>query len=187
MEEFPHLYWTAQAAHYIDLILEDFGKLDRIANVILMVRRITNYIYKNEWIVNYMKKFTNGREIIIPGITRFSTNFFSLQSPVRQKTALRDMLESRERLNLRLGRSKDLAAKEVCQLILPSTKEALLFWKHADEVLKLFESLVRVLRLVNGGDKPTMGFIYEAMERGKLAIKGKLRHTKMYPWVIDKR
>ena len=88
----------------------------------------------------------NAREIIIPGLTRFSINFLSLQSRVRQKITLRHMWESREQLNSRLGRSKDIAAKEVRQLILLSTKEALLFWKHADEVLKLFESLVRVLR-----------------------------------------
>ena len=51
MEEFPHLYWTACVAHCIDLILEYFGKLNRIAKVILMARRIANYIYKYEWAV----------------------------------------------------------------------------------------------------------------------------------------
>ena len=45
MEEFPNLYWIACAAHCIDLTLEDFGKLDRIVNIILMARTITNYIY----------------------------------------------------------------------------------------------------------------------------------------------
>ena len=38
MEEFPHLYWTACAAHCI-LILENFGKLDHIANVIFRLGR----------------------------------------------------------------------------------------------------------------------------------------------------
>ena len=48
MEEFSHLYWTTCAAHCMDLILEDVGKLDRIAKVILSARTITNYIYKHE-------------------------------------------------------------------------------------------------------------------------------------------
>ena len=137
--------------------------------------------------MNYMKKFTNGRDIIRPGITRFATNFYSLESLVKKKSALREMWESREWLNSRLGRSKEDAAITVRQLIVSSTKQAEAFWKHADEVLKLFEPLVRVLRLVDGDDKPTMGFIYEAMERAKLAIKGKLRHTKTYWGIIDKR
>ena len=67
------------------------------------------------------------------------------------------MWESREWLNSRLGRSKEDAAITVRQLILSSTKQVEAFWKHADEVLKLFEPLVRVLRLVDGDDKPTMG------------------------------
>ena len=85
--------------------------------------------------------------------------FFFLESLVRHKTALRDIWESPEWLNSRSGRSKDETAKEVQQLVLSSTKQALLFWKHADEVIKLVEPLIRVLRLVYEHDKPTMGFI----------------------------
>ena len=43
------------------------------------------------------------------------------------------------------------------------------------------------MRLVDGDDKPTMGFIYEAMERAKLAIDKTLRYTKRYEAIIDKR
>ena len=61
------------------------------------------------------------------------------------------------------------------------------FGKKADEVLKLFEPLVKVLRLVDRDDKPTMGFIYEAMECTKLAIDKTLRYSKRYEAIIDKR
>ena len=44
------------------------------------------------------------------------------------------------------------------------------FWKKVRKVLQVFEPLVKVLRLVDGDDKPTMGFIYEAMDRAKQAI-----------------
>ena len=37
-------------------------------------------------------------------------------------------------------------------------------------VLNVFDPLIKVLRLVDGDDKPTMGFLHEAMERSKLAI-----------------
>ena len=110
-----------------------------------------------------MKKFTNNPDIIRLGITRFATNFVPLESLVRYKTALRDMWESPEWSNSRLGKSKDATTKEVHQLILSSTRDALSFWKKADQVLQLFEPLVKVLRLVDGNDKPTMSFIYKAM------------------------
>jgi len=134
-----------------------------------------------------MKKFTNNRDIIRPGITRFAINFPSLESLVRYKTALRDMWESPEWSNSRLGKSKDATTKEVHQLILLSTKEVLPFWKKADEVLQLFKHLVKVLRLVDGDDKPTMGFIYEAMERTKLAIDKAVRNNKRYEAIFKKR
>ncbi|KAA3477025.1 SecY/SEC61-alpha family [Gossypium australe] len=47
------------------------------------------------------------------------------------------------------------------------------FWKKAVDVLKIQELLVKVLRMCDGDEKPTMGFIYEAMDRAKL-----LRHVR---------
>ena len=52
------------------------------------------------------------------------------------------------------------------------------------------EPLVKVLRMVDG-DKPTMGFIYEAMDHAKEAIKeeyGGKRQKYMPLWrIIDER
>jgi hypothetical protein len=39
-----------------------------------------------------------------------------------------------------------------------------------EEVVAISEPLVKVLRLVDG-DKPTMGYLYEAMDRAKEAIR----------------
>ncbi|XP_020258984.1 uncharacterized protein LOC109835421 [Asparagus officinalis] len=44
------------------------------------------------------------------------------------------------------------------------------FWNNVVRVLKLTGPLVRVLKLVDNKRKPTMGFIYEAMDRAKEAI-----------------
>jgi hypothetical protein len=40
-----------------------------------------------------------------------------------------------------------------------------------EEVVAISEPLVKVLQLVDG-DKPTMGYLYEAMDRAKEAIRG---------------
>ena len=44
------------------------------------------------------------------------------------------------------------------------------FWVGVAEVVSISEPLVKVLRLVDG-DKPTMGYLYEAMDRAKEAIR----------------
>ena len=43
------------------------------------------------------------------------------------------------------------------------------FWSAVGEVYTVSEPLAKVLRLVDG-DKPTMGCLYEAMDRAKEAI-----------------
>lgn len=45
-----------------------------------------------------------------------------------------------------------------------------IFWRKAAEIVKLFEPLVKVLRLVDG-ERSAMGFIYEAMDQAKEQIK----------------
>lgn len=62
-----------------------------------------------------------------------------------------------------------------------------MFWNNANEVLKIMEPLLKVLRLVDGDEKPTMGFIYEAMKRAKLAIRKDCRYYKTYRKIIDER
>ena len=61
------------------------------------------------------------------------------------------------------------------------------FWKKVRKVLKVFEPLVKVSRLVDGDDKPTMGFIYEAMDRAKQAIMENVKYHDKYIKIIDAR
>jgi hypothetical protein len=44
------------------------------------------------------------------------------------------------------------------------------FWEGVQEVCIVSKLVVRVIRLVDG-DKPTMGYLYEAMERAKDVIR----------------
>jgi hypothetical protein len=44
------------------------------------------------------------------------------------------------------------------------------FWVGVEEVVAISKPLVKVLQLVDG-DKPTMGYLYEAMDRAKEAIR----------------
>jgi hypothetical protein len=64
------------------------------------------------------------------------------------------------------------------------------FWKKAEEIALFSEPLVKVLQMVDG-DKSAMGFVYEAMDQGKEAIKlayGDKRQKYFPLWrIIDER
>ena len=45
------------------------------------------------------------------------------------------------------------------------------FWKDVRKIVSIMKSISRVLRLVDGDKKPTIGFLYEAMKLMKDAMK----------------
>ena len=59
--------------------------------------------------------------------------------------------------------------------------------EESEEGIKGFEPLVKVLRLIDGDDKPTMGFIYEATDRAKQSIMENVRYHEKYINIIDAR
>ena len=65
------------------------------------------------------------------------------------------------------------------------------FWRSLTYYCSCVSSLVKVLRLVDGDSKPSMGYIYEAMDRAKEQIAKNFqnvesRYKKVWE-IIDKR
>jgi hypothetical protein len=125
---------------------------------------ITRYIYNHSWVLNLMRKNTDGRELVRSAITRFATNFLMLQSMIDQKANLRKMFSCDE-WNASQW-SKKAEGKEIVEKVYEKA-----FWKRAEEIVLFSVSLVKVLRMVDG-DKPAMGFVYEAKEAIKEDISG---------------
>ncbi|XP_058006708.1 uncharacterized protein LOC110645315 [Hevea brasiliensis] len=92
----PHLYWTPCAAHCLDLILEDIGKMPKFHNTIKRAVTMNGYIYVRPGVVNMLRHFTGERELIRLAVTRFATAFLTLQCINKHKTNLRKMFTSEE-------------------------------------------------------------------------------------------
>ena len=90
----PHLYWTPCAAHCLDLILEDIGKLPHIKKTIERAISISGYIYNRTGLLNMMRRFTEQRELLRPAKTRFATAFITLSCINEQRNNLRKMFTS---------------------------------------------------------------------------------------------
>ena len=129
-----------------------------------------------------MKVFTKDRDLLRPGITRFATEFISLQSLIRYEGDLKMMCTTNEWREFNKDRSRKSLRDKVSNLILTDR-----FWKKAKEVQIIMEPLVKVLKLVDQDKKPTLSIIYETMDRAKLAIKALVKHWERYWEVIDIR
>eukprot|EP00253_Pinus_taeda_P004648 PITA_04648 len=182
-EKHKTIFWTPCAAHCIDLMLEDTGKLDWVKNIVYHAKSITKFIYNHSWILNLIRKHTRGRDIIRPTVTRFATHFLTLQSMLSQHRNLQKMF-CNEEWNLSQWSHK-LEGKELKRKV-----NVEIFWRKVAEIVKFAEPLVKVLQLVDG-ERLAMGFIYEAMDQAKKQIKRayKDKVAKYGPiWaIIDKR
>ena len=55
MEKIPTMYWTPCAAHCLDLMLEDIGKLQAFKKPIARAWRVTTFIYRHAIILSVMR------------------------------------------------------------------------------------------------------------------------------------
>ncbi|KAJ7963886.1 hAT transposon superfamily, partial [Quillaja saponaria] len=182
MAMYPTLYWAPCAAHCINLMLQDFGKLEWISSVIDQARSITRYIYKHSMVLNMMKRYTFGNDIVKPGVTRFATNFTTLKQMADLKLNLQSMVISLEWIDCPY--SKKPGGLAIQDLISNQS-----FWSSCILVNRLIDPLVQVLRIVCS-KRDAMGYIYAAMYRAKEAIKRELvkREAYMVYWnIIDQR
>ncbi|XP_052304289.1 uncharacterized protein LOC18107321 [Populus trichocarpa] len=171
MEEFPSIFWSPCVAHCINLILQDIGKLQSVCCVIKHASGITKYIYNHCYPLYLMKKFTGGKEILRPAPTRFATNFIALQSILAHKDELRAMVTSREWVSS--AYAKDSKGKKFVESVLDS-----LFWEECAIIVRMSEPLIRVLRMVDGDDRPSMGYLYDAIHHAKEEMMRRFQKRK---------
>uniref|UniRef100_A0A6N2K815 BED-type domain-containing protein n=1 Tax=Salix viminalis TaxID=40686 RepID=A0A6N2K815_SALVM len=188
-QRYGTFFWSPCAAHCIDLMLEnicDPRYFPMIDETIKKARNITKFIYNHAWVLALMRKeFTNGHDLCRPGITRFATHFLSLQCLLKFKKELRQMFTCTKWVESSHGKSR--VGKEIAAIILQDND----FWPRCAHIINVSEPLVRVLRLADSEEKPSMGYLYEAMDKAKEAIKIRLKNRMSqygpYIRVIDAR
>nr|KYP32409.1 hypothetical protein KK1_046925 [Cajanus cajan] len=138
---------------------------------------VTTFIYNHTWIVNLMKKYARGREIF-----RLAVLYVLLLFELLLSIVIHVFLALCWVFTLAASpvTDKNGLTFETRQIIIGSD-----FWSKANDILKVFEPLVKVFRLVDGDEKPTMGFIYEAIDRAKSNQKNS-RYYSQYQEIIDK-
>ncbi|XP_015934547.1 uncharacterized protein LOC107460676 [Arachis duranensis] len=176
--EFPRLYWSPYAVHFVNLMFEVIEKLEEVSKTMSQASKITKYIYNHCHPLYLMRKFTGRREILRPFPTRFATNFITLQSILAQKDALRDMVTSREWTNS--AYTREVKAKKFMKQVLDSK-----FWNQCTDIVKLTQQLVRVLRIVDSENRVAIDFLYQAIYkvREEMVKRFQKRKTVVDPYL----
>ncbi|XP_024006640.1 uncharacterized protein LOC112083140 [Eutrema salsugineum] len=184
VEKFPIVAWSPCAAHCINLILEDVSELPAVQNLVQRMSKVTIFIYNHKSTLNWVRKRPGWREIIRPGETRFATTFIALQSLYEHKGDLQALVISTDSEFKQLF--KTAKAKKVKTIVLNER-----MWTDCLIIVKIMPPIIRLLRICDADEKPSLPYVYEGMYRARLGIKNMFQKKdvlyKPYTTIIDQR
>lgn len=164
VQNYGNIFVSPCASHCINLILEDFCKIDWISRCIFQAQTITRFIYNNTGLLELMKKFTGGMDVIRTGITNSVSDFLSMQALFKQRSRLKHMFSCPE------YSANFTSVNKPQSMSCITTLEDNELWRAIEECIAVSEPFLRILREVADG-KPAVGFIYELMMKAKESIR----------------
>ena len=164
LQNYSTIFVSPCASQCLNLILEEFSKVEWVNRCISQAQTISKFIYNSSSMLDLLKKFTGGQELIRTGITKSVSNFLSLQSILKQKSRLKHLFNSSE------YRTNSSYLNKHHSITCISILEDSDFWRAVEECVAISEPFLKVLREVSGG-KPAVGSIYELMTRAKESIR----------------
>ncbi|XP_057507390.1 uncharacterized protein LOC130790464 [Actinidia eriantha] len=183
-EAYKTINWSPCAAHCLNLILGEISKMTHIHDLAIRASKVTRYVYNRPWLVAWLRKRKGWTEIVRPGATRFATTFIALHSTHKHMHDLKALVTSKDFVDSRYAKEKK--AKEIIAIILDKK-----FWNDCLIIVKIVKPLMRLLRIVDGDVKPSMGYVYEGIYRARIGIKkvflNKRRLYKPYTDILKQR
>ncbi|XP_039122041.1 uncharacterized protein LOC120258657 [Dioscorea cayenensis subsp. rotundata] len=170
-DKYPSILWTPCVAHCLNLMLKDIAKIPHIETLAHRASLITVFVYNHKWTLSWLRNIKGWTEILLPGDTRFATTFIALKSLYDHKSDLQAMITSGDFLGW--NGSKTKKAKDVCNIVLDNQ-----FWNDCLVVVKIASPLVRLLRIVDSDERPSLGYIYEGMIRANKTIKETFKYVR---------
>ncbi|XP_054788931.1 uncharacterized protein LOC129294532 [Prosopis cineraria] len=183
-EKYKSIYWSPCAAHCLNLTLKDIASMSHVSQLTTKASKITVFVYNHMVFLSWLRKRKGWKEIMHPGATRFATTFIILHSIYMQKHDLQALITDKHFMDHKLSRTE--AGIIVSAIILDNR-----FWNECLEVVKIVSPLIKLLRIVDSDEKPSLPYVYEGMQRAKKEIKvvfnNKKDQYKPYTDIIQAR
>ncbi|KAK4342727.1 hypothetical protein RND71_038543 [Anisodus tanguticus] len=172
MEKRKTIFWTVDASHCMELMLQKFTKIDPIQEVLDKAKTLTQFIYSHPTVLKLLRDACPD-ELVKPSKRNSIMPFLTLENIVSQKEHLVMMFESSNWCCSILASTSE--GKRVSELV-----EDQSFWTGALMAVKATIPLVEVIKLLNGTNKPQVGYIYDTLDQAKETIKNEFKHTKSH-------
>ncbi|XP_062200495.1 uncharacterized protein LOC133903176 [Phragmites australis] len=171
MERILTLFWTPCAAHCLDLMLEDIGKIHELNKCINNAKKVCIFIYKHGRVLDLMRDKID-KDLVRSTVTRFATSFLTLAIMHKNKNGLRNLFVSEEWQRSSLS-NLGIEGGMVERIILSMT-----FWTSLENCMRASQPLLIALRIADGDETPVAPEIMAAMDTAKNNIKDSLRRKQ---------
>jgi hypothetical protein len=145
--------------------------MPHVAELSSKASKVIVFVYNHIIFLSWLRKREGWKEIVRPGLTRFATTFITLKSLYDRKSDLQALMVDRHFTTHKLAKST--AGKTVSAIILDFT-----FWSNCFMIAKIMAPIIKLLKIVDGDERPSMGYVYDGMQRAKNAIKAMFRKRK---------
>ncbi|CAI5960959.1 unnamed protein product [Closterium sp. NIES-65] len=105
--DYPHIFFTNCAAHCLDLMLHDIGKIPAVKLVLSQVHQVVMMIKGSASAVVLFRELFTKLSLVRPGATRFGTQVIMLGRFLEVKRALRAMVISEEWEDVAVARTEE--------------------------------------------------------------------------------
>ncbi|KAK8914409.1 hypothetical protein KSP39_PZI024118 [Platanthera zijinensis] len=170
-QKYGNIYWSPCAAHCLNLVLKDIGNLSHVSELAKNASKVTVFVYNHIFLLSWLRKREGWREIIRPGATRFATTFITLKSIYDHKHDLQALVTSKYYTDSKLAKLSK--GKDFVAVVLDNN-----FWNMCLIMTRVAGPLIRLLRIVDSDEKPSIGYVYDGMYRARKAIKGIFKNVK---------
>ncbi|XP_031253821.1 uncharacterized protein LOC116111812 [Pistacia vera] len=170
-EKYSSITWSPCAAHCINLMLKDIAKMSHIVNLSTRAFEVTKFVYNHSFVLALLRKKQGWTEIIRPGATRFATTFIALSSLHQHKHVLQSTVTDRTFVECRYAKTNK--GKAFISIVLDNQ-----FWDDIGIVSKVVSPLMRMLRIVDSDERPSIGYVYDGMYGTRMGIKKLFKNKK---------
>ncbi|GAV76818.1 DUF659 domain-containing protein, partial [Cephalotus follicularis] len=161
--KYDSIYWFPCVAHCLNLLLKDIVRMPRMDNLVSHASQIILFLKRSGWI-----------EIVRFVMTRFPTSFITLKSIYDHKHDLQALVTSKHFTIHKLANTSK-GKKKICSTILDMK-----FWDDYLIAIKVASPIIRLLRIIDSYEKPSLGYVYDGMFRAKIAIKFLVNNKKRW-------
>ncbi|CAI5989022.1 unnamed protein product [Closterium sp. NIES-65] len=154
-DEYPQVFFTNCAAHVLDLMLHDMGKVKAVKRVLNQVHRVVMMVKGSASAVTLFRELFSKLELVRPGATRFGTQVIMIERFLEVKKALKEMVISEEWKSVAVANTEE--GQAIRGLLLEET-----FWDSVTAILGLMKPIYEVLRIVDRRSL-VMGSVYGLM------------------------